>query len=170
MPSVPLLLMTPAADELVGHWRAEHDWAARFGVTAHVTIRMPFLKPGDWTQPANELTGLLPIDVTLAHLENRPGALVIIAEPDHELRALTDTVGRIWPDLPPHKAGYERPRYHITVVRTADPEVRGQAAAAIAPYLPMRVSGVELWAACGSPDTGLVHGVIATKASGRPPT
>lgn len=163
---LPLLLMTPGADELVGPWRSEHDWAARFGVTAHVTVRMPFLEPDDWGNPPAELGDLLPVEMTLARLENRPGALVVIAEPDRELRALTDAVGRMWPSLPPHKSGYEHPAYHVTVVRTADPDVRRRATAAIAPCLPMRVSGIALWAACGSPDNGLVHGVVATVASG----
>jgi hypothetical protein len=96
--------MTPDAEPLVAPWRAEHDVAARFGIPAHVTVRTPFLSPEHWRDPAlSLLVRFLPIDVTLARLENRPGALVILADPDDELRAITEAVTLSWPTLPPHK-------------------------------------------------------------------
>jgi hypothetical protein len=160
---VPLLLMTPGAEPLVGEWRAEHDWAAAHGVPAHVTVRMPFLEPPQWNDPRlHELREFLPSHVTLARLEDRPGALVIVAEPDDHLRELTDAIGTLWPTLPPHKPGYESYAYHVTVARTADAEVRSQASAALAPHLPLAVTGTEFWAAHGSPDAGLKTMVVAT--------
>src|SRR5262245_20381042 len=124
-----LLLMTPDADPLVAHWRAEHDWAARFGVTAHVTVRTPFLEADEWPDAwSHELTSLLPVKLRLAALENRPGALVILVQPDDQLQALTRAVGTIWPGLPPHRPNFERPAYHVTVVRTQDSEIRRRAA------------------------------------------
>jgi hypothetical protein len=159
---MPLLLMTPDADPLVERWRADHDWAAQFGVTAHVTVRMPFLEPAEWRDsPGIELVSLLPVELTLARLEERPGALVIVVDPDEALRELTTVVGNLWPELPPHKAGFARPAYHVTVVRTADPSVRRDAAEAISSELPMQVTGTAFWAASGSPEQGLVHRVIA---------
>ena len=154
--------MTPGADSLVAVWRNEHDWAARYGITAHVTVRAPFLEPADWpTTTDAELESLLPVPVTLSRLEDRPGALVVMAEPDEELRILTAAISRLWPSLRPHKEQFERPLYHITVARTPDQTVRRKAAEAIASHLPALVSGVELWAASGSPATGLVHQVLA---------
>ena len=85
-----LLLITPDAESLVGRWRVEHDVAARFGIPAHVTVRTPFLPPECWRDPAlSLLERFLPIDVTLSHLDNRPGGLVLIVEPDDELREIT---------------------------------------------------------------------------------
>ena len=55
------LLVTPAADPLVGRWRAEHDWAAQHGIPAHVTIRLPFLPRVQWRDPSIAL--LLPLRV-----------------------------------------------------------------------------------------------------------
>ena len=154
--------MTPDADPVVARWRAEHDWPARYGVTAHVTVRMPFLEPNDWPDSSHvELARLLPVELTLARLEERPGALVILVEPDESLRELTNVVGDLWPALPPHKANYERPAYHVTVARTPDPRLGRQAAAAIVSLLPMQVIGTAFWAACGSPAQGLVHSVLA---------
>lgn len=163
---MPLLLMTPAADPLVEGWRAEHDWAAAHGVAAHVTVRMPFLEPSEWDAIASEeLSALLPVAVSLARLEDRPGALVILVEPDEGLRAITEVVGSLCPGLPRHKADHERPAYHLTVVRTKDREIRRRAAEALKPSLPVNVTGTAFVAACGSPESGLVHRVVATAES-----
>lgn len=161
---MPLLLVTPAAEPLVGRWRAEHDWAARHGIPAHVTIRLPFLPPEQWRDPsiALLLEGLLPVDATLSRLEDRPGALVILAEPDDQLRAMTEAVSAQWPELAPHKGDRPDFAYHVTVVRTEDRVVRAAAADAIAPQLPLQVVGSEVWAAQGSAEAGVVHAVLAT--------
>jgi hypothetical protein len=157
-----LLLITPDAESLVGRWRAEHDVAARFGIPAHVTVRTPFLPPECWRDPAlSLLERFLPIDVTLSHLENRPGGLVLIVEPDDELREMTEAVGLSWPALPPHKGNRPDLAYHMTVVRTANDSIRSQASEAIAPHLPLRVAGTEMWASEGSLEDGLRHAVVA---------
>jgi 2'-5' RNA ligase superfamily len=157
-----LLLITPDADSLVGSWRAEHDPAARFGIPAHVTVRTPFLAPEHWRDPAlSQLERFLPMDVTLSRLENRPGALVVLAEPDDALRQITQAVTLSWPTLPPHKGNRPDLAYHVTVVRTASERVRSEAWEAIAPHLPLHVTGTELWAADGSHDEGVQHAVVA---------
>ena len=118
-----LLLITPAAESLVGRWRAQHDVAARFGIPAHVTVRTPFLPPEHWRDPAlSLLERFLPIDVTLSHLENRPGALVLVVKPDDGLREITKAVGLSWPTLPPHKANRADLAYHMTVVSDSERE------------------------------------------------
>ena len=162
---VPLLLVTPDAEPLLGPWRADHDWAAQDGIPAHVTVRTPFLDPDGWADPSlRALARFLPLQVTLARLEDRPGALVVVVEPDDQLRALTQAVGALCPTLPPHKSDWSQFAYHLTVVRTPDPRVRAHATEALAPHLPTRVCGTELWAAHGSPDRGAEHRVIAAAA------
>ena len=161
---MPLLLVTPAAEPLVGRWRAEHDWPARHGIPAHVTVRLPFLPREQWRDPSITLLleGFLPVDVTLSRVEDRPGALVILAEPDDQLRAMTEAVSAQWPELAPHKGNRPDFAYHITVVRTEDRAVRAAALDSIAPQLPLRVVGSEVWAAEGSAEDGVVHAVVAT--------
>jgi hypothetical protein len=157
-----LLLVTPDAEPLVGRWRADHDVAASFGIPAHVTVRTPFLSPDRWREPSvSLLESLIPVDLTLARLEDRPGGLVVLVEPDDELRAMTEAVSKQWPTLPPHKGNRPDLAYHITVVRTDDRRTRSEAWDAIAPHLPLRVSGTELWASAGSPEEGLRHAVLA---------
>jgi 2'-5' RNA ligase superfamily len=161
--------MTPEAESLVDPWRAEHDPAARFGIPAHVTVYTPFLPPEDWQDPAlSLLERFLPTEVTLARLESRPGGLVILAEPHDNLGAITDAVRLTWPALPPHKGNRPDLAYHMTVVRTANDRVRSDAHEAIAPHLPLRVIGTELWASAGSLEDGLHHTVVVPmqRASG----
>lgn len=165
---MPLLLITPAAEPLVDRWRAEHDWAARVGIPAHVTVRTPFLVPEQWSDPAvSVLERFLPLDVTLARLDERPQALVIIVEPDDELRGITEAVTAAWPTLRPHKNDRPDLGYHMTIVRTADNRVRSDASEAIAPHLPLRVTGTEMWAADGSAEDGVQLAVVARAR--RPP-
>jgi 2'-5' RNA ligase superfamily len=161
--AVWLLLITRAAEPLVAKWRADHDAAARDGIPAHVTVRTPFLPAEEWNDPRlAALSDFLPLELTLARLENRPGALVIVVEPDHALRELTDAVGSAWPNLPPHRGNRPDLAYHLTVVRTEDEAVRSEAAAEISPHLPLKVSGTELWASEGILGKHLKHAVVAT--------
>ena len=85
----------------------------------------------------------LPIEVTLARLEDRAGALVAVAEPDAELRRLTDRLDALGP-LPPHREGRPDLAYHATIVRTRDRDVRSAAAEAIRPRLPLAEETDEL--------------------------
>jgi len=161
-----LLLITPDAEPLVGRWRAEHDDAARYGIPAHVTVRTPFVPPEQWRDPSMaSLERLLPFEVTLARLEDRPGALVVLVEPDDGLREMTEAVGLQWPTLPPHRGNRPDLAYHVTVVRTPDDGIRSQAWDAIAPHLPLRVTGTELWASAGSFEEGLQHTILARTPS-----
>ena len=158
-----LLLITPGAEPLVAKWRAEHDVYARHGIPAHVTVRTPFLPSEQWSDPRlAALCELLPVEVTLARLENRPGALVIVVEPDDGLREITAAVGSAWPILPPHKGNRPDLAYHLTVVRTEDEDIRSEAADEISPQLPLTVSGTEFWASADVPDESLRHAVVAT--------
>ena len=157
-----LLLMTPDAEPLVARWRIEHDVYARHGIPAHVTVRTPFLPSEQWRDPRlTALSELIPVELTLARLENRPGALVIVVEPDHQLREITDAVGSAWPALPPHRGNRPDLAYHLTVVRTEDEGIRSEAADDLAPHLPLRVRGVDLWASEGVPGESFKHAVIA---------
>jgi hypothetical protein len=157
-----LLLITPDAEALVGHWRAEHDAAARHGIPAHVTVRTPFLPPEQWRDPAlSLLETFLPIEVTLSRLEDRPGALVVLVEPDDALREITEAVGLQWPTLPPHRDNRPDLAYHVTVVRTPNDRIRSKASEAIAHQLPLKVTGTEMWASAGSFEEGLRHAVVA---------
>lgn len=162
-----LLLMTPAADALVARWRDDHDWTAASGVGAHVTVRVPFFGVARADDPAlrQALAPLLPLEVTLGRLEDRPGALVILVEPDDSVRALTQATSAAWPELGPHKDGRPDLAYHVTVVRTPG-AAREAAASELAPLLPVRVAGTELRIAERKPGGGIAWASVAHAPGG----
>ena len=139
-------LPLPEAEPLVDPFRREHDWTYEAGLSAHVTVRMPFpseflLEPQTVSSVIDEF---LPMEVVLARLEDREGGLVVLVEPDAQLRRLTNAIGDACTGLPPHREG-QRFAYHVTVVRTGDPEIRNDAAKAIETRLPLVAVGRELW-------------------------
>lgn len=158
-----LLLITPGAEPLVERWRAQHDRWARHGIPAHVTVRTPFLTCERWGDPevSSVLTRFLPTPVTLSRLEDRPGGLVILAEPDAALWRITDATTAAWPDLGAHKDGRPDAAFHVTVVRTRDADARRTAAEAIEPQLPLTVEGTAFWASQVESDGGLTKRVLA---------
>ena len=94
--------------------------------------------------------------MTLARLEDRPGALVIVVEPDDQLRRLTAVIGAIWPQLPPHKGDRPDFAYHVTVARTANGAIRSEAWDEIAshPSSLFASAAPSFRAAEGSPESG----------------
>lgn len=156
-----LMLAVPEADDVIGGYRHDHDPYARFGVPAHVTVRKPFLPPAEWDriQASEVLASLLPVEITLARIEDRPGALVIAVEPDDSLRELTAVVTAAWPELPPHKENRPDLAYHVTVVRTRDPAVRASAIRDLKGHLPLSLTGMELWAGAAT-EHGYTHRVL----------
>jgi hypothetical protein len=155
-----LIVTMPAAEPIVGPWRAEHDWSAQCGVPGHITVRNPFLPRERWAEPAvSSLARFLPFEVTLARLEDRPDALVLVAEPDEALRELTAEASALWPELPPHKGGPSA-TYQMTLVRTPG-EAREEATRAIAPHLPLIVAATRLCAVTLVGDQRVEHSVLA---------
>jgi hypothetical protein len=153
-----LMLVVPGAEELVGRYRLEHDHYARAGVPAHVTVREPFLPPAEWddARVRGVLEPLLPVELTLARTEDRPGGLVLLVEPDDALREVTAAVSAAWPELPPHKGARPDLAYHLTVIRTAGPAVRGAAKAELDRRLPRTLTGSEFWAGADT-EGGYIH-------------
>jgi hypothetical protein len=139
-----LCFALPRADAVLGPWRAVHDWTAREGLETHVSFRVPIPADVEITPAAIQLLAdLLPVRVTLTRLEDRPGALVALAEPDDELRHITAQLDGIR-GLPPHRNGRPDLAYHATIVRTDDPEVRRRAIDDIASQLPLTETTDEL--------------------------
>jgi hypothetical protein len=163
-----LLLMTPEADTLVAELRADHDWTAAHGIGAHVTVRTPFFGVAAARERDIERTlgSFLPLEVTLSRLEDRRGALVVLAEPDERLWALTDAASAAWPELGAHKDGRPDVAFHVTVVRTPDPALRRDAVDAIGPSLPATVLGTELRVAERTAAGGVAWAVVATAERG----
>ncbi len=141
-----LCVPLPRADAFLSRWRDNHDYTAACGLSAHVTVYMPF--PGEAALSPESVASVhdahFPLSVRLSHLEDRPGALVVVVEPDHELRSLTASLQALDAGLPQHREGRDF-RYHATLVRTPDPEVRRAASLAVSEHLPHVEECESLW-------------------------
>jgi hypothetical protein len=137
-------VLVPGAERVVGHWRRDHDWVTRCGLGAHVTVRSPFANRLEPATVEPVVRAHLPLTLTLARVQDRPGALVVLVEPDDALQQLTAAFDAVAPDLPPHRGGRADLAYHVTVVRTADPAVRAAAAKDLERALPLDVEACAL--------------------------
>lgn len=151
-----LLLPVPAADPVVGPWRARYDRSAREGVPAHVTLLYPFLPPDEIG--AHELDNLAeiarhtaPFSLSLSRVEVLGDILTVALEPLAPLESLRQAVLDRWPRIVPYNGKYgPRPRMHLTVAWSAAARPDGaedlsEAAGAIAPQLPIATHIGALW-------------------------
>lgn len=148
-----VLLCVPEAEELVGPWRDKADPSAAAGVPAHLTLLTPFL-PADRLDEGvvAELewffAGVDAFRVRFDVVGEFADPGVVYLEPvDEELDDLAAALARRWPETPPYEGRVDKPKAHLTVVHTADPYLRAQAAAAVEPGLPLEatVSRAALW-------------------------
>lgn len=98
-----LVVEVPAAEAVVGRWRARYDRAARAGVPAHVTVCFPFLAPDAVDEDAlTELAGSVePFTTRFATTGTFGEAVLWLApEPAEPFRALTRAVFETFGVLP----------------------------------------------------------------------
>jgi hypothetical protein len=133
----------PAAEDVVGAWRAEYDlWAAR-GIPAHVTIQTPFLARGDIDARVLERLGAVLESAHAEPFELRsarylPGIVYLAPASDAPFARLTRLIADVWPELPRYGGGIRSiGRYHLTVARTFRPRTARAAVRAVRPSLPI---------------------------------
>lgn len=150
-----MLLAVPEAEALVGPWRAKGDPSAGQDLPAHVTLLYPFV-------PADRLdAGVLaelgwfflhvdPFSVRFDQLGWFHDSGVVYLDPaDDDLDQLIRALARRWPECPPYGGVFDEVHAHLTVVQTADADLRAQAAAGVGPGLPLETTATraELWSA-----------------------
>jgi 2'-5' RNA ligase len=154
-----LIVEVPAAEPVVGQFRAQLDGNALLGVPAHITILSPFM-------PASRIDA-----ATLADLENLAsgtpafdfvldhaawfGTRVLWVGPRNPrpFRELTDRVVEAFPEFPPFQGQFDEVVPHLTVGHEHDLDDMLRAEHAIGAKLPItaRASAITLM-------TGLVPG------------
>jgi hypothetical protein len=128
----------PFAEPTIAALRAAHDWSARRGVPAHITLLGPFLAPSDVTFETLVLLRRVfaarqPLAVALSELRVLGSSACLIPEPIEPLRALSDALCATWRGLTP-----KSDQYHVTVARNCDGALFDQVAAELRPALPLR--------------------------------
>jgi hypothetical protein len=116
----------PWAEPVVGAWRAQHDWAARLGVPAHITIMGPFLKPAsidpDVSRRLAAIFGAIqkPLSFSLSRLERRGDVAFLVPTPNNPFERLSAAIREEWPELRPYGDAFDQVRFHLTVARGCD--------------------------------------------------
>jgi hypothetical protein len=149
-----LLLRCPAAEPVVGRWRARLDLAAGVGVPAHVTVTYPFRPVAALTADDHEQLARLFRAVPSFTLTGERTAwfgdsvLYVELTGATSVSGLTEAVTAAFPDHPPYGGAFAEVVPHLTVGDHHDGSALRAAADAVQAGLPFTqaVTRVELWA------------------------
>ena len=147
-----MLVPIPAAESVVGPFRASLDSAAGLGVPAHVTVISPFVPPERIDDAvigalAGAISSVPAFDVTFAQVRwFGPQVMWLAPEPAAPFSALITAVWRAFPGWPPYGGAYRETVPHLTVGIGHPPGVLEAAARAIEPDLPVlaRITSARL--------------------------
>jgi len=118
MPRTALIVVVSEAEPAVRELRLAHDWSARHGVPAHITILFPFLRP-EFVDSAALSTLFAEHDAfefSLDRVERfEEGTVWLHPEPSEPFRSLTAAVWRRWPECPPYEGIHDDVVPHLTV-------------------------------------------------------
>ena len=128
-----LVLPVPEAAAVVDPWLGK-------GLSAHLTLTVPFLPSGRADEVADFAAGMEPFDYALVRCARFPTALYLVPEPDDRLHALIDAVLRRWPEYPRYGGAHADVVPHVTVAENDF----DSAEAAVAPRLPIAARAEEL--------------------------
>jgi hypothetical protein len=140
-----IIAPVPTAEEVVAAVRLGHDWPARVGVPAHVTLLGPFLPPEAVTEGVLDglraiFTQQTPIRFAFAGLR-RVGSIAYLAPAPHaELHLLTSALEDAFPEAPRYGEQFGGRLYHLTVARECDDTLFAELQALLSAALPIRAS------------------------------
>ena len=126
-----LVVLVPAAEELVGRFRAAHDPAAAAGVPAHITTLFPFRSPegidaGITDRLKSCFRACEPFDFELVAIKRFPSLIYLAPDPADPLKTLTKAVWEAFPEHPPYEGEYPDIIPHLTVAQEKDEELLGR--------------------------------------------
>jgi 2'-5' RNA ligase superfamily len=130
-PQSALVVLVPAAEELVARFRAAHDPAAAAGMPAHITTLFPFRPPVRIDVMTIEqlkacFSAYEPFDFELVGIKRFPGLIYLAPEPDDRLKTLTQAALEAFPDYPPYEGKHSDIIPHLTVAQEEDEQVLGR--------------------------------------------
>jgi 2'-5' RNA ligase len=132
----------PAANGAVQEIRLDHDWPARDGVPAHVTLLGPFLPPAQITDDVLErLSGVVaaasPASFSLTELRRVEDIAYLAVEPDDHVRAITAALEAAFPAASRYGEEFGGPLYHLTVARDCDDDLFAEVRERLGAALPI---------------------------------
>lgn len=119
------VVLVPEAEPRIGAVRERFDPALHLGVPAHLTLLHPFLPPqrvhrGVLRRAAAALARVRPFAFRLAAVGRFPGSVHLIPDPAEPFAAMTDALGRAFPDFPPYGGVHATIVPHLTVGASDD--------------------------------------------------
>jgi 2'-5' RNA ligase len=150
-PRTALVVPVPEAEPLIGPWRETHTRDGAAGMGAHVTLIVPFAPVDELdTGELHELFGAVePFAYTLERVGEWPedGVVYLDPRPAERFLHLTRLLVERYPDHRPYGGLFEVDELvpHATVVQTDDASARADAAASVAPSLPISCNAHEVW-------------------------
>ena len=135
-----LLIRLPELDRRLAPWLGQ--WPDD-GITAHVTVLVPFLDEPEIAEDVLvELralfAGFAAFDLTFARTGRFPTVLYLAPEPDRPIRDMIAAVHARWPQCPPYGGAFDDPTPHLSVVHEAAEAEYEQARQALETRLPLR--------------------------------
>ena len=155
-----LIILVPAADPVVAHHRHRLDTAASWGVSAHITVLVPFVAPhriDDTVLTAvGEVVAAVPaFDLTLSDFGWFGDTVLYLApEPDAPIRALTAAVHARFPDHPPYEGAHDEVVPHLTIGHDHPYEQLTAARDDLGAHLPIRQHVGAVHLITGRPEPG----------------
>jgi 2'-5' RNA ligase len=130
-PQSALVILVPAAEELVGRFRAAHDPAAAAGVPAHITTLFPFQQPMQIDAMTIErlracFRAHKPFGFELVGIKRFPGLIYLAPEPEDSLKALSVAAWKAFPEYPPYEGKHSDIIPHLTVAQEVDEQTLGR--------------------------------------------
>jgi len=160
VPETALLIPVPEAEPLVSEWRAQHDWSARRGVPAHITLLYPFAPTekvdDELLRALRDLFAPQPqITFELTRLARFPEVAWLAPEPSEPFAGLTHLIVARFPEYPPYEGVHDEVIPHLTVAEGGI-EIQDRVEAALAGHLPISAHATDV-AWLFEDDEGLWH-------------
>ena len=148
MPRTALIVAVPDAEPLVGQWRAKHDWSARHGVPAHITLLFPFVPSSAVDErlgaDLRELFAAQPaFSFRLPRVACFPEVAWLTPEPAEPFKRLIELITSHYPDYPPYEGIHDEVIPHLTVAE-GDAALQDEVDAALTPSLPIDAHAREV--------------------------
>lgn len=144
-----LVVLVPAAEDVVAPFRRRHDPSAALGVPAHVTTLYPFRPPdaltdADFARLRDLFLSVPAFTAVFARTARFPGVLYLAPEPAAPFRQLTELVLAHFPGLRPYGGAHAEIIPHLTIAQVPDPALLDQVAAdfhqTAGPQIPFQAS------------------------------
>jgi 2'-5' RNA ligase len=147
--STAIVVLTPQAVPVTGHWYSAHTEAGVDGMGPHITLHVPFV-PAERLDLAVEarlcavLSQFQPFDYQLERLERfADGVLYLAPEPARPFTELALALQDEVPDYPRYHGAHDVIIPHGTIAASEDSELLDRIAADVAPKLPIACCAVE---------------------------